>query len=183
VAVFLQQAQLWAGPIVMSILAFFLIRFVNRHDTFKSDIYKKIDDHKEDLSSSVTKISHTALEIKKDGIAIREANAKFQSDVSQQLVRVVEKVAEVETHVVKVEAILDRTQDKAGELEKKIDKSLEQVTQVNEKIQFHDRAVETLAKFAKDTKEKLTSHESDIVTVKRHIKDDLVHISHKKKGT
>ena len=72
----------WLAPASVGVAMFFIHRFVKRHDDFKADIYKKIDDHSRKVSDVAKEMSLTAKEIRLEAYTLRNANLDFQGKVS-----------------------------------------------------------------------------------------------------
>ena len=106
------------GLLTLSI--WFLIRFVSRHDQFKSSVNEKLDEHSKGVKESAGKIESTASEIRKDSLEIKKAMVGFEGKMNQELFQIHKKA-------VQIEGAFEQVNNKAVQLKNQFDETASKV--------------------------------------------------------
>jgi len=180
----ISELKEWIFPSAVTLVTFFVVRFIQKRDKFEEEIEKKfqshsdkfkkeLGDHADKISSSAKEFHQAVIEVKKEAADIKKSNLDFQSRIQSELLNISKQT----THI---EATLERTSSKAQDLDKKMDRNLVQINHLNEKIAFHENVVSALVKDAQQTRSRMDRQEENYETIKKTINDNLVILKKKK---
>lgn len=150
-----------------SLCLWFVTRYIKGEDDFKASIKKQVDEAPGKFAASVKKIEDTQVLMGKQVEEIKQANVDFQGRVQKELV-------EIERHAIQTEKMMERTAATATALDAKL-------TQMSEKVVFHDKVLTDLVKVAKGLREQVADNKDQIQTVIRKINEDKIIVGQKTK--
>jgi len=99
---------------------------------------------------------------------------------SQEKIR--EDLSDLEKHTNRIESIMDRTAEKAGDFGQKVDRSGTQIKEVMGHVENHAKVLRTFAEIVKVQKTGLDDLKKDYSTTKTRLNDELILIKSKKSG-
>lgn len=143
------------SPILMGVVGFFLVRFVNRHDDFKKDVYDKLDSHADEINVATSKIEKAVAVVHKDLYESQQIMLNFKSSVQDELYKV-----KLETKNVVVE--LQNAGHKAKQLHNLYEKT-------EETLKEHQRILQLAARAVTAHKQELEKLKSEVVKINDEI--------------
>jgi hypothetical protein len=100
-------------------------------------------------------------------LSLQRSNNDFQSKINKEL-------ADIERHAVRTEAIMERTSNKAQELDTKI-------SSMSDRVLFHDKVLKDVLILAKDLRTEAKENKETIQTVITAIGEDKILVGQKTK--
>ena len=86
-------------PVLVGIIGWFILHFVKRHDSFKTDVYKKLDDHSSKMTKEVTRVQEIATVIHKDALDSQQVMLNFKSNIKDELYLIKNEARELVTQI------------------------------------------------------------------------------------
>ena len=131
-----------------------------------SAVTDKMGEHAQRISSELIKFRADAVEFQqKVGLSIQELKTYSMNSQS----KVNEELVSLDKHTNRIELIMDRTLEKATELDKGIDRNSTQVKELLTHVENHSKILRTFAEIVKTQKIKLGVTENDYTTLKKEV--------------
>ena len=174
----LEALSKWIAPAASAVAIYFLIRFVQRHDSFKDSVNKKLDHHSKEVKSSADKMELTAIEIKKDSLEIKKTMVGFESKVNQELLQIHKKAMQIESSLEQVNERAMQLKTEFEETNSMVKGLCSHVTEVQKTVEAHHKSLGLGAKAMHQHREEILNMKTEI----RRISENLAIISEKKRG-
>jgi hypothetical protein len=146
---------------------FWMTRYIKGRDDFESATKNSIEKIPEKIKESVTKIEASQKLMQDQVLSLQRSNNDFQSKINKEL-------ADIERHAVRTEAIMERTSNKAQELDTKI-------SSMSDRVLFHDKVLKDVLILAKDLRTEAKENKETIQTVITAIGEDKILVGQKTK--
>lgn len=169
--------MIFGGVITTALFAlviWFLTRYIKQRDDFESGIEKKISAIPEKIKDSISDIKEVVGILKSQQLELTEQMRVNRIQNLETQKRISDELLKIEKHISVIEITLDRTKEKADKLDGNI-------SQMTERVMFHDKAMSNIIDWAKRTKSQLDNLSSDYETTKKVLSDELIILKTKKK--
>lgn len=160
----------------LGLAVWFLLRHINQQDTQFKDVKDGMGKQKGELESIKNEVLSATKMIVAESQAIKKSSLEFQGKISEEILT-------IKKDMIHIEASVDRTMTKAGQLEEKIDKNIVAVNQMNAGIESvtrtvdaHQKSLSMGAKVMHQQKEEI----SQIKTTIHKISENVFRIGEKK---
>lgn len=186
------QILIWVLSVALGSVSaaalWFLKRYFKSQDEETEAVKHKLKSHETKMSHFTDSIGANAEKIRDEMVAFKSSNLDFQRQVNQNIAelrnsnleghkRLNSELADLDKHVTHVEAIMDRTREKAGELDKKFDRHITQIKEITDHVSSHTKIIRALMEGFKQQKAKLEVHDGEI----KKFREEIVNISLVKK--
>lgn len=122
-----------AGLLAMAI--WFIVRHINAQDDGFKKVHGRLDTHETKMEVMTKKIGDHAEKITNEAVEMKKSNLGFQVSVNKEL-------AVLEKRSLQIEATLDRTHEKANQLEKKFDQATTSMATLSKNVEGIQKTVE-----------------------------------------
>ena len=186
------QILIWVLSVTLTLVTgvalWFLKRYFKAQDEETEAVKHKLHAHESKMSLFTDSIGANAEKIKNEMVAFKSSNLDFQRQVNQNIAelrssslegqrKLNSELSDLDKHASHIEVILDRTKEKAEELDKKFDRHITQVKEMAEHVSSHTKIIRALMDAFKSQKNKSDSHDKEI----QKIREEVVQISLVKK--